>query len=283
MATFRFIFNQVAKTVSVEVTPTAGATTGHYAFEITSPLGVIFKAVNADFFTSPATYSDMDTIIGGTWGGVALPLSIDGSILLGTYKFRTIAYEEGSFGINTMDFSAALNSYTIQKPTAKMTLTQNVGANTLVYQDATTYPSDNYITSRLFTATPVNGGASQTSTTAQLVVTPIANYKTTFVVNGYSNTIFNAVYLVGDYYTATTTILETLDYMSLADLICKARAKLKSLDDVFCKEGRRLTDSENALYLRISGLLGWIGAALHCTQLECSVQDAILELSKLLK
>lgn len=280
MATFAFEFDMVNAVVNVTIVPTAGTTTGYYAFEMIAPTGVTFKSVSTAFFTSPAANADATTPIIAAYQR-ALPKDINDVVLYGSYQFRALYKQSGSYGDDDNNFSEALRTVTITKKYGFVAVTPNFGLNHLVVVDITDYGLST-VTSRLITGYVV-GGITATSTSNLLTIAPINDYILTLA------TATTQSYAINATYSATakqsvSAIISTISYIkNLPDTINAAKVLLDSYDDIFCSQNRRLNDMELAKYLQITSKLALIGAALHVSSSISSAVEAMKELELLVQ
>lgn len=280
MATFAFEFDMVNAVVNVTIVPTAGTTTGYYAFEMIAPTGVTFKSVSTAFFTSPAANADATTPIIAAYQR-ALPKDINDVVLYGSYQFRALYKQSGSYGDDDNNFSEALRTVTITKKYGFVAVTPNFGLNHLVVVDITDYGLST-VTSRLITGYVV-GGITATSTSNLLTIAPINDYILTLA------TATTQSYAINATYSATakqsvSAIISTISYIkNLPDTINAAKVLLDSYDDIFCSQNRRLNDVELAKYLQITSKLALIGAALHASNSISSAVEAMRELELLVQ
>lgn len=280
MPNFAFEFDMTLAQLNVTITPTVGTTTGYYAFELIAPTGVTFKSVATNFFTSPITTADVTTTVSTVWTK-ALPLDINNVVQYGTYQFRALYKQAGGYGNDDNSFSEVFRTALITKKLGVVTAVPDFGLNQINITDITDYGTAT-ITSRLLRGYVV-GGTSQSSTGSTLAVAPIGDYIIDL------NAVIRQAYTINAVYSATalqtvTAILSSISYYkNLPDNICKAKVILDGYDDIFCKEGRRLKDTELARYLQLTSRLALIGAALHASSsISCAV-DAMKELETLVK
>lgn len=280
MATFAFEFDMTLAQLNVTITPTVGTTTGYYAFELIAPTGVTVKSVAPNFFTSPIANADVTTTVTSVFT-MALPLDINNVVQYGTYQFRALYKQAGGYGDDNNNFSEALRSALITKKLGAVVAVPNFGLNKIDVTDITNYGTAT-ILSRVLQAYVV-GGTVQSTSNDILPVTPIGDYIITLSSATSQSYAINSVYSATALQTVTAILSSISYYKNLPDNICKAKVILDKYDDIYCKEGRRLKDTELARYLQLTSRLALIGAALHAgSSISCAV-DAMKELETLVK
>lgn len=280
MATFAFEFDMVNAVVNVTIVPTASTTTGYYAFEMIAPTGVTFKSVSTAFFTSPAANADATTPITAVYQR-ALPKDINDVVLYGTYQFRALYSQTGTYGNDTNSFSETLRSVSITKKYGVITVAPNFGLNNMLITDATDYGTAT-ITSRLITGY-VTGGVTATSTSNTLTISPINDYIITLATATTQTYTINATYSATALQAVSALTSASSYIKNLPDTINAAKVVLDSYDDIFCSQNRRLNDVELAKYLQITSKLALIGAALHASNSISSAVQAMKELELLVQ